>query len=91
MQTKQPIGPSGKPMVHTVHTPNKKAAKDAARNDRANGAKGTPVKHTKDAKGGYHYNNGSGVKGKGKGTKEYGSKSGKVSNNVHYKYPKNGQ
>jgi RHS repeat-associated protein len=90
-KTGQKLGPSGKPMVHTVEKSSKKEAKDAARNDVANGSKGTPVKHTKDEKGGNHYHNGSGVQGKGKDTKDYGSKSGKVSNNVHYNYPKNGQ
>ncbi len=90
-KTGQKLGPSGKPMVHTVEKSSKKEAKDAARNDVANCSKGTPVKHTKDEKGGNHYHNGSGVQGKGKDTKDYGSKPGKVSNNVHYNYPKNGQ
>jgi hypothetical protein len=85
--TGQKIGPSGKPAVHTVNKASGKAAKDAARNDRANGGSGTSVKHTKDAKGGAHYHNGSGVEGKGKDSKDYGKKAGKISNNVHYQYP----
>ena len=48
--------------------------------------KGTPVKHTKDAKGGPHYHHGYGKKGNE--TKEYGSKAGKVSDNVYHEYPK---
>jgi RHS repeat-associated protein len=81
-KTKQKIGPSGKPMVHTVKHTSQKKAKDAARQ----GGQGTPVKHTKDKKGGKHYHHGSGIKGKGKGTKGYGSKAGKVSDNVHHEY-----
>jgi RHS repeat-associated protein len=82
-KTGQKIGPSGKPMVHTVQHGTKKEAKDAARQ----GGKGTPVKHTKDQKGGKHYHHGDGKQGKGKGTKDYGSKSGKRSDNVHHEYP----
>jgi RHS repeat-associated protein len=82
LKTMQKVGPSGKPMVHTVKHATQKSAKDAARQ----GGKGTPVKHTKDKKGGKHYHHGSGVKGKGKGTKGYGSKAGKVSDNVHHEY-----
>ena len=77
-------GPSGKRKVHTVKHSSRKTAKDAARQ----GGKGTPVKHTKDAKGGNHYHHGSGKQGKGKGTKGYGSNAGKVSDNVHHEYPK---
>jgi len=91
LKTGQPIGPSGKPSVHTVNKSSKKQAKDAARNDRKNGGKATPVKHTKDSKGGWHFHNGSGIKGKGKGTKEYGKNAGKIDNNLHYEYPKNGK
>lgn len=82
-KTGQKIGPSGKPTVHTVKHASKKEAKDAARQ----GGRGTPVKHTKDAKGGNHYHHGAGVKGKGKGTKNYGSRAGKISDNVHHEYP----
>jgi hypothetical protein len=81
------LGPSGKPAVHTINKSTKKEAKDAARNDRSNSAKGSPVKHTKDNKGGKHYHNGTGPTGKGKGTKDYGKDAGKVDNNVHYEYP----
>lgn len=81
-KTMQKMGPSGKPMVHTVKHATEKNAKGAARE----GGKGTPVKHTKDKKGGKHYHHGSGVKGKGKGTKKYGSKAGKVSDNIHHEY-----
>ncbi|TKC05249.1 DUF6443 domain-containing protein [Pedobacter frigoris] len=83
VKTGQKLGPSGKPMVHTVHHSSQKQAKDAARQ----GGKGTPVKHTKDNKGGSHYHHGTGVKGKGKGTKDYGTKAGKKSDNVHHEYP----
>ena len=48
LSTGQKLGPSGKPMVHTIEKSSKKEAKDAARHDRSNGAKSTPVKHTKD-------------------------------------------
>lgn len=82
-KTGQKIGPSGKPMVHTVKHATKKEAKDAARQ----GGKGTPVKHTKDKKGGKHYHHGDGKQGKGKGTKDYGSRAGKRSDNVHHEYP----
>ena len=78
-------GPSGKKKVHTVRHSSKKAAKDAARQ----GGKGTPVKHTKDAKGGKHFHHGNGKVGKGKGTKNYGGKAGKVSDNVHHEYSGN--
>lgn len=81
------LGPSGKPAVHTINKSTKKEAKDAARNDRSNGAQGRAVKHTKDKKGGKHYHNGKGPNGKGKGTKDYGKDAGKVDNNVHYEYP----
>ena len=90
-KTGQRITGSGKPAVHTVNKSSKKQAKDAARNDKANGAKGTSVKHTQDSKGGNHYHNGTGTTGKGSSTKDYGNNSGKKSNNVHYEYPKNGQ
>ncbi|MFV0329755.1 MAG: DUF6443 domain-containing protein [Dysgonomonas sp.] len=86
-KTGQKLGPSGKPMVHTIRKSSQKEAKDAARNDKSNGAKGTPPKHTKDQKGGKHFHNGSGVEGKGKKSKDYGSNAGKISNNVHYEYP----
>ena len=82
--TGQKIGGSGKARAVTVKHATEKRAKDAARE----GGKGTPVKHTKDAKGGNHYHHGSGVEGKGKGTKDYGKKAGKVSDNVHHEYPK---
>jgi len=87
IKTGQKLGPSGKPMVHTVRKSTLKQAKDAAKYDRSNGAKKGKVKHTKDKKGGPHFHNGSGPEGKGKGTKDYGTKSGKISNNVHYGYP----
>jgi hypothetical protein len=88
-KTKQPIGGDGaKARPVTVNKGTFKQAKDAARNDRANGGKGTPVKHTQDEKGGRHFHNGSGVAGKGSESKDYGSNAGKVSNNVHYHYPK---
>ena len=83
IKTGQKIGPSGKPMVHNIEHSSLKEAKDAARQ----GGSGTPVKHTKDLKGGAHYHPGSGVIGKGKGTKNYGSGAGKISNNVHHGYP----
>lgn len=82
--TGQKIGGSGQARAVTVKHATEKRAKDAARE----GGKGTPVKHTKDAKGGKHYHHGSGVEGKGKGTKDYGKKAGKVSDNVHHEYPK---
>jgi hypothetical protein len=53
----------------------------------SNGAQGRAVKHTKNKKGGKHYHNGTGLNGKGKGTKDYGKDAGKVDNNVHYEYP----
>jgi len=83
-KTGQKLGGSGKARSHTIKHSSRKRAKDAARA----GGKGTPVKHTKDAKGGPHYHHGSGKKGKGKRTKGYGSKSGKISDNVHHEYPK---
>ncbi|MCH2046362.1 MAG: hypothetical protein MK212_19770 [Saprospiraceae bacterium] len=82
VKTGQPLGGSGKARAVTVKHSSRKRAKDAARRD----GKGTPVKHTKDRKGGNHYHAGSGKKGKGKGTKGYGSGSGKISNNVHHEY-----
>jgi len=81
-KTGQKVGPSGKAMVHTVRHASEKRAKDAARQ----GGKGSPVKHTKDAKGGDHYHHGTGKTGKGKGTKDYGAKAGKKSDNVHHEY-----
>ncbi len=80
----QVVGPSGKPVYHTVNKSTTKKTIDAARNDKANGAKGTPVKHNKDKKSPTHYHNGSGTTGKGKTTKGYGKNSGKVDNSVHY-------
>ena len=86
-QTKSALGGSGKPRPTTVNKGTYKEAKDAARNDRANGGRGTPVKHTKDQKGGTHFHNGDGPTGKGKESTGYGRNAGKVSNNVHYHYP----
>ena len=82
-KTGQKIGGSGKARSITVdHGGQQKRAKDAARQ----GGRGTPVKHTKDQKGGKHYHHGDGKQGKGKGTKDYGSRSGKRSDNVHHQY-----
>ncbi|WP_062053192.1 RHS repeat domain-containing protein [Aquimarina longa] len=84
-KTGQPLGGSGKARPVTVKTSSYKKAKDAARNS----GSGSAVKHTQDSKGGNHFHTGKGKRGKGKGTKKYGSRAGKVGNNVHYEYPKN--
>ncbi len=88
--TKEQLGPSGKAKVHTIKKKGQlKRQKDAAANDVENGAKGPPVKHTKDQKGGNHYHNGKrlkGVKKDSKKAKPYKSKNNKNSNNVHYEY-----
>ncbi|MBP6668247.1 MAG: hypothetical protein KA180_02285 [Gemmatimonadales bacterium] len=47
----QPLGPSGKPMVHNIDHPNRKAAKDAARN----AGQGAPLHHPSPRVGDPHY------------------------------------
>lgn len=45
------LGPSGKPKIHNVDHPNKKSAKDAARND----GQGAPMNHPSPTVGKPHY------------------------------------
>lgn len=83
-KTQQKVTGSGKPAVHTVKKTTIKQTKEAAKYDQSNGSNKKAVFHNKDAKGGHHYHNAKNVGGKGKETKGYGKKSGKVSNNLHY-------
>ncbi|MFA5982401.1 MAG: RHS repeat-associated core domain-containing protein [Methylococcaceae bacterium] len=48
---KSALGPSGKPKIHNVDHPNRKSAKDAARND----GQGPPMHHPSLEVGGPHY------------------------------------